>query len=92
MRPDARRLAYGRHLLRTYAISIEQYEEMLAAQDDRCAICRKAPPEGRRLAVDHDHDTGRVRGLLCTACNAALGSFPSADVLLAALSYLGEHS
>ncbi len=51
-----------------------QYDAMLASQGALCAICRK-PEFGRRLAVDHDHATGRVRGLLCTRCNTGLGMF-----------------
>lgn len=46
---------------------------MLAAQQGRCAICGREPRSGKHLHVDHDHDTGRVRGLLCFSCNAAIG-------------------
>ncbi|PYQ17504.1 MAG: hypothetical protein DMF80_00495 [Acidobacteria bacterium] len=48
---------------------------MLVDQKERCAICRKACGTGRRLAVDHDHQTGRVRGLLCFRCNTALARY-----------------
>jgi hypothetical protein len=51
-----------------YKIRLDQYEKMLAQQAGKCAICLK-PPKNRRLAVDHDHHTGRVRGLLCWWCN-----------------------
>jgi hypothetical protein len=58
--------------LRTrYGISIERYDEMFAVQDGRCAICRRLPG-AKRLHVDHEHRTGRVRGLLCVKCNFAL--------------------
>jgi len=57
-----------------YGISIEQYEEMLDKQNGLCAIC-KTPPQTKRLAVDHDHDTGEVRGLLCHRCNRAVEWF-----------------
>ena len=55
-----------------YGITLERYEEMLATQDGNCAICER-PPMCRRLSVDHDHQTGRVRGLLCGHCNLMLG-------------------
>jgi hypothetical protein len=52
----------------------EQYQEMHDLQAGLCKICGRAEPaSGRRLAVDHDHKTGRVRGLLCTKCNTTVG-------------------
>jgi hypothetical protein len=57
----------------TYGISQEKYEELLAAQGGCCAICGKTPEEeGRNLAVDHDHKTGEIFGILCTYCNKFL--------------------
>ena len=53
-----------------YGISIEEYESMLESQSGLCAIC--AEP-GQKLFVDHNHQTGKVRGLLCPSCNGALG-------------------
>lgn len=57
------------NLQRRYGISAKQYDELLTAQGGACAICRK-PPKVRMLPVDHDHVTGRVRGLLCVSCNS----------------------
>lgn len=54
-----------------YGITTDQYDDMLAAQGGTCAICGR-PPKNRRLYVDHDHDNGRVRGLLCASCNSSL--------------------
>ena len=62
------------HLRRMYGISMEEYESLSAAQDHLCAICAQ-PEEDRLLAVDHDHVSGRLRGLLCTRCNRGLGFF-----------------
>ena len=58
-------------LEKVYGITPEEYARMLAAQEGRCFFCRK--PRRKLLAVDHDHVTGRVRGLLCTPCNTSLG-------------------
>ncbi len=67
--PGAKR----RHHLRTsYGITPEEYEDRLANQSGVCAICRQANGR-RRLAVDHDHETGVVRGLLCDKCNWLVG-------------------
>lgn len=52
-----------------YGITAAEYEAILEAQNGRCAICQKARGLSRRLAVDHDHETGMVRGLLCDPCN-----------------------
>jgi hypothetical protein len=58
-------------LRKVYGITREQYEIMGEAQDWRCAICRTDHPGGkiRKFHIDHDHATGRVRGLLCHFCN-----------------------
>ena len=65
--------AHGRWILKTYGITSEQYEALYEAQGGVCYICRRAKGTGRRkLAVDHDHVTGWVRGLLCLAPPATL--------------------
>lgn len=51
-----------------YGITVEQYDRMLKMQRGKCAICSRVPAK-LRLSVDHDHKTGRVRGLLCWTCN-----------------------
>jgi hypothetical protein len=78
--------------LRRYGITPEDYDERLASQGGRCAICRTTEPSGKANSyfhVDHDHETGVVRGLLCGRCNGALGLFGD-DVanLLRAADYL----
>lgn len=61
-------------LRKRYGLSPRQFEGMLAATSGCCAACGEPPrPGGRALSVDHDHSTGQVRGLLCNACNRAVG-------------------
>ncbi len=56
--------------MRKFGITLEQYDELLRAQDGKCAICEKnTEEEGISLAVDHDHKTLEIRGLLCRYCN-----------------------
>ena len=79
-----------------YGITPAEYEAMVVAQGGKCAICRRTERASDRhtgsrlpLSIDHDHLTGSVRGLLCTACNKALGQFEEDPALLAAaIAYL----
>lgn len=80
--------------IRQYGITPEDFDAMLAAQNGRCAICGEPPdPDGKgaysRLHIDHDHQTGVVRGLLCGRCNQGLGYFKDDPARLsAAIDYL----
>lgn len=61
-----------KHRLKTcYGMTIEDYDKMFIAQGGRCAACGKEFE--KNLCVDHDHKTGKVRGLLCSNCNLVLG-------------------
>ena len=73
-----------------YGITLDEYNTMLQEQDYKCAICgNEDEVEGRRLAIDHCHDTGHVRGLLCGKCNRGLGLFYDDEELLQnAIKYL----
>jgi hypothetical protein len=62
-------------------ITESEYYEMVDDQNGVCLICRKPDPKGR-LCIDHDHDTMKVRGLLCRNCNLALGNFKDDPLLL----------
>lgn len=76
-------------LKRKFGITRERYEAILDEQGGVCAICKVAPTT-KRLAVDHDHQTGEVRGLLCLSCNMGLGYFKdSKNRLVNAIHYLG---
>jgi hypothetical protein len=72
---EVQRLAHGRWILKTYGITLEQYEALYEAQGGFCYICERATGKTKRLAVDHDHETGYVRGLLCGPCNNVLAHF-----------------
>jgi hypothetical protein len=81
-------------MLREMGLSREQYGQMVVDQNNRCAICGD-PPNGKRfqrLAVDHCHSSGKVRGLLCASCNLSIGHFDD-DVsrLQKAIDYLNKH-
>jgi hypothetical protein len=85
----------GEHLKSTYGLTKDEYNKILSQQNGVCAICLKAETciskngNPHRLAVDHDHSTGKVRGLLCKNCNTGLGMFfDSADLLRMAENYL----
>jgi len=86
------------HRQRAYGLDPASYNAMIAAQKNCCAICAKEETETRKgvlraLAVDHNHQTGQVRELLCTACNKLIGlANEDRDTLLAALRYLDKHA
>jgi hypothetical protein len=92
------RLEKARSLRASFGLSLEDYELMLAAQDGACAICKQPETHKRNgkvkaLAVDHDHATGKVRGLLCFDCNTAIGKMKdSPEILTSAIRYLERHT
>ncbi len=76
-------------LKRTYGITLEDYNKMLIEQSHKCKICKKPNKSTKRtFAVDHDHITGKVRGLLCYGCNRALHVLDTPNLLTASLDYL----
>lgn len=92
LREKLRRVNRNTGLRRNYGIAVEHYEMILAAQGGRCAICGADKPgtAGRaHLDIDHCHQTGELRGLLCSACNRGLGNFADdPKKLRAAAQYL----
>ncbi len=77
-----------RMLISLYGLSQAAYNNILVQQKGVCAICLQAP-NGKVLCVDHDHETGNVRGLLCENCNRALGMMKDDSMRLrAAADYL----
>lgn len=72
-----------------YGLSLAEFDAMASAQGGRCAVCSIVPPASEVLHVDHDHETGAIRGLLCNTCNRALGMFgDDLDRVRAAVAYL----
>jgi hypothetical protein len=85
----ARELGLSNQRWRKYRITDEQYTAMKEASAGLCAICGQA---AKRLCIDHDHQSGRVRDLLCGQCNAGLGNFrENPATLSAAIEYLQRH-
>jgi len=75
---------------REYKINLATYEILLLKQEGKCAICQKSWQEfTREFAVDHDHVTGKIRGLLCFLCNTKLAVLESSEFMDAARRYLG---
>jgi|SRR6185312_1803343 len=91
---------FAGHLRRKYGITLDQYNELLVLQGGVCGICKGLPvgktkngKPSSRYDVDHDHATGKVRGLLCHSCNVMLGQARDRiDVLNAAILWLGNHA
>jgi hypothetical protein len=76
--------------LKRYGLTLNDYEQMYIRQHGQCAIC-SVVVQGERMCVDHDHATGKVRGLLCRLCNKSLGGFrDSVDLLRKAVAYLED--
>jgi hypothetical protein len=78
-----------RNLRLNHGITLVEYEALLEAQDGLCAICDGAPNGSGALHVDHDHESGRIRGLLCSNCNRGIGHLQDDPVILErAIGYL----
>lgn len=91
--PEGRQHEYRRRALFRYGLTPEQYDSMLAEQENKCAICgtEHVDEPKKRLHVDHDHAAGfkAVRGLLCGKCNLGIGMFgEDQDRLIKAIEYL----
>jgi hypothetical protein len=87
---EKQRLYYRRNALKKkYGITLEEFRDMLAAQGHRCAICATPAPRGKGWHVDHCHDTGTVRGVLCSLCNVGIGCLGEDPIRFrAAIAYL----
>lgn len=81
----------NKKLKERYGISGEEFNKMNSRQHGKCLICGFKPTE--RLCVDHNHETGRIRGLLCKPCNLAISHFKESETILRkAIQYLGGYN
>lgn len=86
-KPETKRYIRDWQLKKNYGITIEDFEKMSEKQDGKCLICEKVPEKG--LHLDHDHLSGRTRGLLCSCCNQGIGSFmDDPEILAKAAKYI----
>lgn len=93
LEPEVKRRERAGHLMRKYGITLDQYDAMLEAQGGGCFICGRPQGEKISLHVDHDHASGKVRGILCFSCNNALADFQEdMQVLRKAIDYLFAHT
>lgn len=85
------RVRLDRNLRAKYGITLVEFEAMVLEQGGVCAICHEPNYSGKRLVVDHCHDTGRVRGLLCNGCNGGIGLLKDSVLRLeSAINYLKD--
>lgn len=87
--PDYKR---NNHLKYTYGITIDDYNKIFNMQNGRCAICKKHQSNLERpLFVDHNHTTGKIRGLLCPNCNRLIGWIESYNLLSSVTEYIRNY-
>lgn len=84
---------YSKLRLQRYDLTLEQYDKMLLDQKGLCAICERAPQtkEKRPLNIDHHHETGKTRGLLCHTCNRSIVILDNPDLLAKAVAYIKKY-
>ena len=91
---DYRRAKLRRHhLKKAFGLTQSEWDVTFEAQDRKCAVCRRTDPgNSRGWGTDHDHRTGKFRGILCNNCNSALGYVKeSAEILNGLIAYLAKH-
>lgn len=88
--PESRRSSQLKH---HYGITLQEWGVMLGKQEGLCAICCSVLDRGMHTHVDHDHNTGKVRALLCSQCNKGIGCFrDDAENLVLAAKYIQDHA
>lgn len=87
--PEVKRRERDGYFRRTYGISADEFDDLLSRQGGHCGICGRTPEREASMHVDHDHESGAIRGLLCITCNQGLGLFSeSPERMLRAVVYL----
>jgi hypothetical protein len=81
-----------RRIKNLYGITLEEYDKMFLEQGNKCDLCGLDFVEGKRVAIDHDHNTGKIRGIIHLGCNSAIGLLlDSPDICRKAAVYLEKH-
>lgn len=92
--PEGKRCSANTKLKSRFGVTMEQYESMLEKVGGKCEICGAKPEENtmsHRIGIDHCHDTGAIRGLLCKPCNTGIAAFKDDEqILLNAIQYLRD--
>jgi hypothetical protein len=89
----AREIAMAGQLKTKYGLTRADYKALVDGQAGVCAVCSGPPPTGKRLVVDHNHETGKIRALLCSSCNIMIGhSQERPEALEAGAAYLRRHA
>jgi len=89
MEKNKNRYLRNYHLSVKYGLSIEQKEQMMNKQNNKCSVCKKEFENSKSCNIDHDHKTGKIRGLLCVKCNCGLGCLDeNIKTLQKAIKYL----
>lgn len=85
---------YASKLKKNFGLSLDDYNKMFEVQSGRCKICNRHQSELRyRLGVDHNHATGQIRGLLCSACNTLIGRInEDSNIARAMVKYIDEYN
>ncbi|MHA1410550.1 MAG: endonuclease VII domain-containing protein [Candidatus Odinarchaeia archaeon] len=82
---------WERKIKNKFGVTMEEYDKILREQKEKCAICGKKPK--MRLSIDHNHKTGKVRGLLCYNCNAGIGMFrEDTSLMKKAIKYMEKYN
>ena len=84
-------VAFRTNLRRFYSMTESEYWTMFHQQDGACAICL-TPPNGRKLGVDHNHQSRKIRGLLCSTCNSGIGAFRDDPDLMRRAARYAQHN
>lgn len=92
-KPTTRARAKALRLQSLYGLTEEQVRALMDSQKGCCAVCREPLPGGNQTHIDHDHDTGQVRGILCGQCNRAEGLLRRSPLIAERLAaYLRKHA
>lgn len=80
-------------MIKQYGMTLEEYDQLYEKQNGCCAICFIKEQPNKKLSIDHDHKTGKIRGLLCNPCNVSMGyAKEDIKILEKMIQYLEDHN